>query len=228
MIIVLKLIKEFQKEDERIILMRHNINKGTLMTRNDGAKIAKGEYLLFIDGDDLLVNNILEKSYLKAKEKNIDIIQFQTYSGDYFKSFYCSNKKRKTEPIYQPELSSLMYYEDNILHQSEFNIWGKLIKRDTFLEGIKSIDNYYIGQWKNGLRHGKGTEYYSNGKIKYEGDYINDKREGNGKYIWEDGEYYIGQFKNGLRHGKGTMYYSNGEIKSEGDWINDEFVDNNN
>ena len=64
--------------------------------RNNGAKIAKGEYLLFIDGDDLLVNNILEKSYLKAKEKNIDIIQFQTYSGDFFKSFYCSNKKRKT------------------------------------------------------------------------------------------------------------------------------------
>ena len=141
-----KLIKEFQKEDERIILMRHDINKGTLMTRNDGAKIAKGEYLLFIDGDDLLVNNILEKSYLKAKEKNIDIIQFQTYSGDFFKSFYCSNKKRKTEPIYQPELSSLMYYEDNILHQSEFNIWGKLIKRDTFLEGIKSIDKYYLNQ----------------------------------------------------------------------------------
>ena len=141
-----KLIKEFQKEDERIILMRHNINKGTLMTRNDGAKIAKGEYLLFIDGDDLLVNNILEKSYLKAKEKNIDIIQFQTYSGDFFKSFYCSNKKRKTKPIYQPELSSLMYYEDNILHQSEFNIWGKLIKRYTFLEGIKSIDKYYLNQ----------------------------------------------------------------------------------
>ena len=39
-----------------------------------------------------------------------------------------------------------MYYEDNILHQSEFNIWGKLIKRDTFLEGIKSIDKYYLNQ----------------------------------------------------------------------------------
>ena len=141
-----KLIKEFQNDDERIVLMSHNTNKGTLMTRNDGAKIAKGEYLLFIDCDDLLVNNILEKSYLKAKAKNIDIIQFQTYSGDFFKSFYCSNKKRKTDPIYQPELSSLMYYENGFLHQSEFNIWGKLIKRDTFLEGIKSIDEYYLNQ----------------------------------------------------------------------------------
>ena len=27
----------------------------------------------------------------------------------------------------------------------------------------------------NGLFHGKGTMYYSNGKIKYEGDWINNK-----------------------------------------------------
>ena len=48
--------------------------------------------------------------------------------------------------------------------------------------------------------------YYSNGNIQYEGDWINNKREGNGKYIWEDGEYYIGQWKNGLRNGKGKEY----------------------
>ena len=78
-----KLIQNFQKEDERIILMKHNINKGTLINRNDGANIAKGEYLLFIDGDDLLVNDILEKAYLKAKSQQIDIIQYQSYSGDF-------------------------------------------------------------------------------------------------------------------------------------------------
>ena len=66
--------------------------------------------------------------------------------------------------------------------------------------------------------------YYSNGNIQYEGDWINDKEEGNGKYIWEDGEYYIGQYKNNLKHGKGTKYYSNGNIKQKGNWINDQFV----
>ena len=63
-----------------------------------------------------------------------------------------------------------------------------------------------------------------NGKIIYEGDWINNKREGNGKYIFENGEYYIGQFKNGLFHGKGIYYYSNGKIKKKGNWINNEFV----
>ena len=85
---------------------------------------------------------------------------------------------------------------------------------------------YYIGQFKNSLKHGNGTMYDSNGNIKYEGDWINDKPEGNGKEFFEDGEYYIGQYKNGLRHGKGIEYYSNGNIKYEGEYINDKFEGN--
>ena len=51
---------------------------------------------------------------------------------------------------------------------------------------------YYIGEFKNGMRHGKGIYYYKDGKINYDGEYINDTQEGNGKMILEDGEYYIG------------------------------------
>ncbi len=141
-----KLIEKFQKEDERIILMKHDINKGTLINRNDGANIAKGEYLLFIEGDDLLVNNILERTYLIAKSKDIDIIQYQHYIGDFYNTFYCSDIKRTDKIIYQPELSSLMYYENGTLHQSEFNVWGKLIKRDIYLETLKKIDKYFLNQ----------------------------------------------------------------------------------
>ena len=47
---------------------------------------------------------------------------------------------------------------------------------------------YYIGKWSNGNRLGKVILYYKNGKIKYDGDFVNDKKEGNGKLIYEDGE----------------------------------------
>ena len=62
----------------------------------------------------------------------------------------------------------------------------------------------------NGNKHGKGIEYYKDGNIKYEGDFVNDKREGKGKYIWEDGEYYIGEWLNDYMHGKGIEYYKDG------------------
>ena len=55
----IKLIEKYQIEDPRIKLIKHDKNVGTLINRNDGAISAKGEYLLFIDCDDLLLNNIL-------------------------------------------------------------------------------------------------------------------------------------------------------------------------
>ena len=139
-------IENYQKEDGRIILIKHDKNKGTLINRNDGAYIAKGEYLFFIDGDDILVNDILNKTYSVAKKNELDIVQYQTYSGDFFNSFYLSDRKRNEEIINQPELSSLMYYENGYLHQSEFNVWGKLIKKETYLETLKNIDEYFLNQ----------------------------------------------------------------------------------
>ena len=65
--------------------------------------------------------------------------------------------------------------------------------------------------------------YYSNGNIKYDGNFINGKREGNGKYIYEDEDYYIGQWANGLRNGKGKLYYKKGNIMYDVNFIKGKF-----
>ena len=71
----------------------------------------------------------------------------------------------------------------------------------------------------------KGKLYYGLfgkfGNIKYDGEFVNDKYEGNGIYYYENGEYYIGEFKNGLRNCKGKEYYKNGNIKYDGEFVND-------
>ena len=41
-----------------------------------------------------------------------------------------------------------------------------------------------MGEIKNNLPNGKGIEYYSNGNILYDGDFINGKFKGNGKFIF--------------------------------------------
>ena len=40
-----------------------------------------------------------------------------------------------------------------------------------------------IGKLKNKLKFGKGKIYYNDGKIKYDGEFIDDKFEGFGKYF---------------------------------------------
>ena len=58
-------------------------------------------------------------------------------------------------------------------------------------------------EYKNGFNNGKGILYYNNGKIEYEGEFLNDKFEGNGRCIYDGKQYYIGRLKNGLKVGKG-------------------------
>ena len=71
-----------------------------------------------------------------------------------------------------------------------------------------------------GLGHGNGKQFYKNGTLQSDIDYVNDKLEGNGRYNYEDGEYYIGQWHNSLKHGKGKQYYKNNKIKFDGNLIN--------
>lgn len=44
--------------------------------------------------------------------------------------------------------------------------------------------------------HGYGDLEWRDGK-KYEGEFVNDKREGRGTFTWADGRVYIGEWKNG-------------------------------
>ncbi|SRR6266550_5364484 len=45
---------------ESIILARLPMNRGVAAARNHGASLAKGEYLVFLDGDDVLMSRALE------------------------------------------------------------------------------------------------------------------------------------------------------------------------
>ena len=69
----------------------------------------------------------------------------------------------------------------------------------------------YIGQLKDGKKHGKGTYYYEDGD-RYEGDFKNDKREGNGVYYWNNGDRDMGDYLNDKEVGIHVVVHSNGEV----------------
>jgi len=63
--------------------------------------------------------------------------------------------------------------------------------------------------------HGKGLFVWPD-KKKYEGEYINDKKEGYGIFYWPDCKKYEGYWKDGKQHGFG-IFSVNG-IKQYGEW----------
>ena len=135
-----KIIKEFQQKDKRIILLENKGNKGPFYSRNKGALFARGEYIQFLDSDDLLFGNTLERGFLTAKVKNADIVQYKVLIK--FKTkYFILNELSKEDIIYQPELSNLMYYGKGTLSQTLFYIFNKIIKRETFLKALIFMGN---------------------------------------------------------------------------------------
>lgn len=60
--------------------------------------------------------------------------------------------------------------------------------------------------------HGMGLFTWSDGR-KYEGEYVDDKKEGKGTFTWPDGRKYIGGWKNGKQHGNGDYIDKKGNIR---------------
>lgn len=70
-----QIIDEFAAKDSRIHPI-HKVNEGVSIARNTGIKEARGEYILFFDGDDFVVPYCMEELYQLMKEKDADTILY--------------------------------------------------------------------------------------------------------------------------------------------------------
>lgn len=70
--------KSFAEKDQRIILLENDRNMGLSETRNRGLKIASGRYVYFLDSDDFILLDALEKLYALAEKDKLDLILFDS------------------------------------------------------------------------------------------------------------------------------------------------------
>ena len=134
-----EVIKEYQKEDPRIILISHDTNEGEMKSRVDGLRKAKGKYITTIDGDDALIHkDILKNSLYIIEKAKLDVVQFLglTYNnGKPGDLIYDYNKTNISYIIYQPELRNKFITKVSHISKYVFSnrvIWGKLIKNELY------------------------------------------------------------------------------------------------
>ena len=67
--------------------------------------------------------------------------------------------------------------------------------------------------------NGFGRFEWPDGRV-YNGNYKDDKKDGEGEYEWPDGRKYKGFWKNGKQHGEGFFYVPKKNIWKKGIWEN--------
>lgn len=72
---------DLAKIDKRIKLFRNSQNLGIGLTRNELLKKANGQYVIFVDPDDYIEEELLEKiDEVIQEDKDLDIVRFQNIS----------------------------------------------------------------------------------------------------------------------------------------------------
>lgn len=127
--------ENYSKQDDRIRIITKN-NTGVADTRNIGLSVARGEYIAFVDSDDYIDENMLQRMIEKAVANDSDIVMcgynivsngvIASAKMDYDES-YANYQQIKDSLLY-------LYYTDK--HVGLYSLCNKLIKKDVYLNEV--------------------------------------------------------------------------------------------
>lgn len=123
------ILDAFKKDDSRITVI-HKHNEGVSAARNDGLKIAKGEYIIFVDGDDWIDGKLVEDFVRVIDELGTEMALSYNYLID---------DNMPSDTGYRcKKISSLKAIEQLYLGKTGVAVWNKIYKR-SFLENNNII-----------------------------------------------------------------------------------------
>ena len=104
-------------------------NQSLSVARNNGIAIAKGEYILMPDPDDLLIENSLKPLLEKALETKADLVvaDFLTLTDEEINVFYKEDFKQP-EPQFKMVVGEQIYLE--VLNPYHCYVWRTLYRRE--------------------------------------------------------------------------------------------------
>ena len=118
--------QEYAQKDSRIIYIKQE-NKGVSAARNVALDVATGDFITFVDSDDFVDNQFIEKYYSAIENTGTDIAIFSMYenvNGKFTK--YTITDKNKMITSHQAILDLVQDY--NI----KSYLWDKIFKKSLF------------------------------------------------------------------------------------------------
>ena len=128
--------EKYAKNDKRIKLLSQK-NQGAAVARNTGLEVASGEYIGFVDSDDVISLEFYECLYKLLKETDSDISEcasVQISDEDLFNKNYKFDNINNLEYITTDSLGALnrINSEDIYITGKSIVVWNKLYKKELF------------------------------------------------------------------------------------------------
>lgn len=137
---------DYSKIDKRIKVI-HKENEGAAAARNTGLDNLEGEYITFVDSDDLIGKNMIEKLYDGAIRNGCDISACGFWTC-YENSIIDFNKKNQniTETVFnESETLNIFGWSEKVASNS---VWGKLFKKEIFenvrFPAIRTAEDLFV------------------------------------------------------------------------------------
>lgn len=139
----LQIAKNLALQDNRIKIVENKENLKLYQARFEGLKVATGDYIINLDGDDYLDENLVQKCYeILQDSKNLsgggeipDFIIYRLWFQDENKIFRTLNYIHKIGLVDEKEFEKIYFSKDN----NYINIINKCIKRTTFLKAFELL-----------------------------------------------------------------------------------------
>ena len=142
-----QLIEELQQIDQRILLVKNKKTKGTFVTRNIGVQYSSGKYIIIPDPDDIISKDIVRTCYLYAEKFKYELIRFNSYIGGGKLGFQELINITETGPVYQPKLSSEIFYGSKELQMVDYYVYNKFILKDVYIKALNSLNKFYSNMY---------------------------------------------------------------------------------
>lgn len=126
-----KICDDYAKKDNRIVVI-HQENQGVSAARNRGIELAKGEYISFVDSDDLVDEKMLVVLYDKGEKYNLDLVMCDLTKDRFGKIIKKEFELKRNEIIEKNNIIDFIKSYKNLFTVN--HIYAKIYKRSFLTE----------------------------------------------------------------------------------------------